>query len=249
MRRVGDEMKKKTKFVIFSVFAAAVLLVILLGIVCFRMCGYELRGTNIEYIVNIYPKEGEELKNVTVYLPFPMYKGKAAGEVFEGIKNEYVEFRLDKFSGVKFNITETTDGPMLKVEIPELKNGFGATPDIHKTLSIFSSEDPGKEYVLSPVFELTEPQKRVKESGHTNIIRTGKTKLFIDYEGGTGIIFGLRYEVRTRSHLWISLYSASDAMYLVGIDDVPDRDIGFGPYRLEINEKGWMEAPFIEIYD
>jgi len=242
-------MKKKTKFVIFSVFAAAVLLVILLGIICFKMCNCELRGTTIEYTVNIYPKEGEELKNVTVYLPFPVYKGKIANEIFEGIKNEYDEFRLDKFSGVKVDIVKTSNGPMLKVEIPELKNGFGATPNIHKTLSIFSSEDPGKEYVLSPIFDLTEPQKRVKENGYTNNIRTGKTKLFIDYEGGTGIIFGLRYEVRTRSHFWISLYSASDTMYLVGIDDVPDRDIGFGPYRLEINEKGWMEVPFIEIYD
>jgi len=242
-------MKKKTKIVIFSVFAAAVLLVVLLGIICFKMSGCELRGTTIEYTVNIYPKEGEELKNVTAYLPFPVYKDEPYMEILTEIKDMYNEYDTEDFSGTTFNILETSDGPMLKVEIPELKNGFGMIPDIHKTLSIFSSEDPGKEYVLSPVFDLTEPQKRVKESGYTNNIRTGKTKLFIDYEGGTGIIFGLRYEVRTRSHLWISLYSASNTMYLVGIDDVPDRDIGFGPYRLEINEKGWMEVPFIEIYD
>jgi len=242
-------MKKRTKFAIFSVFASAVLFVILLGIICFRMCGCEFRGTTIQYIVNIYPKEGEELKNVTVYLPFPVYKGKVADEVFEKIKNEYDIYRSDDVPDVKFDAIETNDGQMLKVEIPELKNGFGMSPKIHKTLSIFSSEDPGKEYTLSPIFDLKEPKKRVKESGYTNNIGTGKTKLFIDYEGGTGIIFGLRYEVRTRSHFWISLYSASDAMYLVGIDDVPDRDIGFGPYRLEINEKGWMEVPFIEIYD
>jgi len=242
-------MKKKTKFAIFSVFASAVLFVILLGVICFRMCGCELRGTTIEYTVNILPKESEQVKNVMVYLPFPTYGDKSAMEILEGIKNEYNKYDSDDVPDVLFNIVETADGPMLKVEIPELKNGLGTSPDIHKTLSIFSSEDPGKEYPLSPVFNLTKPEKRVKESGYTNNIRTGKTKLFIDYEGGTGIIFGLRYEVRTRSHFWISLYSASDTMYLVGIDEVPDRDIGFGPYRLEINEKGWMEVPFIEIYD
>ena|GEM_PF-1366632 len=249
MRRVGDEMKKRTKFVIFSIFTTAVLLVILLGVICFRMCGCELRGTTIEYTVNIYPKEGEELKNVTVYLPFPIYENEAYMEMYDKTVSFHNKYTLDYFPDVRFDILKTNNGPMLKIKIPDLKSGFDAGDRIHRTLSIFSSEDPGKEYPLSPVFNLTKPEKRVKESGYTNNIRSGKTKLFIDYEGGTGIIFGLRYEVRTRSHLWISFYSASDTMYLVGIDEVPDRDIGFGPYRLEINEKGWMEVPFIEIYD
>jgi len=242
-------MKKKTKFVIFIIFAAAILLVVLLGIICFKMCNCELRGTTIEYTVNIYPKEGEELKNVTVYLPFPVYKDKPYVELLNKVEDFHNKYTLDDFPNVKFDISKVDDNYMFKIEVPDLKNGFGTGDEVHKTLSIFSSEDPGKEYPLSPVFDLTESKKRVKESGYTNNIRTGKTKLFIDYEGGTGIIFGLRYEVRTRSHLWISLYSASDTMYLVGVDDVPDRDIGFGPYRLEINEKGWMEVPFIEIYD
>jgi len=220
-------------------------LLVLVGILLARSCGFTIRSMTMEYIVGISPKEGETLKDVTVYLPFPIYKGKPALIIFNEIKKDYEEYDKRDFPGMTLKIEKTQYGPMLKAYIPRLEKGYGIGVRITKPISVFSRVSPIRDYVLEPQFEMGKPFE-VADGMHIWKVRKGYSKIFLDYKEGTGIIFGQKFEVSSTTHYFISLYSGATKRYIVGLDELPKGEKTTAKISAEISKKGWIEVPIIE---
>lgn len=238
-------VSKQALFVItiLVVLLLCLLLFVLVGMFLARSCGFTIRSMTMEYIVGISPKEGETPKDVTVYLPFPIYKGKPASDVFDEIKKDFEEYDKKDFPGMTLKIERTQYGPMLKAYIPKLERGYGIGVRITKPISVFSRVSPTRNYTLEPRFAIGDPFE-VVDGIHIWEVRKGYSKTFLDYKGGTGIIFGQKFEVSSTTHYFISLYSGATKRYIVGLDEFPKGEAK--KIATEISKKGWIDVPIIE---
>jgi len=239
-------MKKKTKFVVFLILFSVVLSICAWGYMI-KSAGYTIKSMDLEYIAGVAPKENETLENVTVYLPFPLYKGEPAIEIFEEIKRDFEEYDKRDFPGMTLKIADTKYGPMLKVYIPKLDKGYGIGAHLTKPISIFSRVEPTRDYVLESRFKMGEsPEVVENDKIHDRHIKKGYSRIFLDYKGGTGIIFRQKFEVSSTTHYFISLYAGAFKGYIVGLDELPRGAKTAFVISTEVSEKGWIEVPIIE---
>ncbi len=214
----------------------------------------QARSVSLEYIVNIWPKEGENPKNVTVYLPFPHHEGKPVEKVFEAMNRYYSDYYLSDYPDSKVELVSTKYGKMLKVYLPELGEGVGLIadpldpeygPSFREPISL---SPPSTRYVLQPRFE-------VRKKNHNQVSHSW---IYLDYEDATGIILRSQYIVKSRAQMPIGGFfgshpSGSNFWTYIGTDD-PPRDPQEGrlysrPAEIEINEKGWIKIPVFEAGD
>ncbi|MHB8842253.1 MAG: hypothetical protein ACYC56_10815 [Candidatus Aquicultor sp.] len=105
-------------------FRIAAILLLLSLLLFMTGCGKK-QHVSFGYSFAISPKKGEVLKNVTVYLPFPTKNGKPMMEIYRSLERHYKNYHLDDTPNLALSIADTKYGPMLKVKVPELKQGVG----------------------------------------------------------------------------------------------------------------------------
>ncbi len=243
-------MAKRWALAIFVVFLAALILILL----CYAGLNYLFnpreRSVSLEYVVGIRPKRGEIPKNVTIYLPFPRYKGKPVEKVFEAMEHQHEKYLDEEPEGMNLELVETKYGKMLKVFIPTLERGWGgyADPLDPKYGPCFkesaSLPPPSTRYLLSPRFEVT-TNKEGDQISHTWI--------YLGYKEATGIVLRSQYIVKHRAQSRIGGFfgqhpAGGDFFAFIGSDKLPDwREQPYTmPVPLEINEKGWVKIPVAE---
>lgn len=223
--------RKLLKLCLIGCLSVLIFLILVLSVV------FTYRKVSVEYVFNIKPKEGETLKEVTVYLPFPSYRGKPMRKIFDDVKKDYEV--IEKFSpGVKWELIDTKHGPMLKVYIPELNESFGV--DSWTTLSgIFLKTPPQDKFLLSPRENVISTHK-----SSFGDYRNFYTYIYSDYREGSGFILRIDYHILHKLSLLPSQAGSGSGGSCVGTRELPKE----WRYEIEINEKGWIKLPVIEVH-
>jgi len=186
------------------------------------------RNVRLVYIVHLLPKEGEVLRDVTLYLPFPAEDGKLVENVFQRMEAEYKEYVKDEIPNVTFKPIKTAYGEMVKIHIPLLRKELDVGGELNFIEPPFRKHSQDR-FVLNP---------KLKRDSGKNF-----TYIYAKYRGGSGFTLGLRYDVSYNETFLIQ--AGAEKITLVGVEKPPER-LGFGPVPIEINEQGWIKLPILD---
>lgn len=209
-----------------------------------QSCIRRERTVMFDYSFGIGPKEGENPKNVMVYLPFPHHEGKPFTKILKALKKRYNEYERESIPGVTLDLVETKYGIMLKIHIPLLKVGFGI--DVHSSLrESISLPPPSTRYLLNPRVNVRKVTYHQADQGPIKGLMSD-TYAFVSYQDGTGLSLGADYEVVDRTpppfpFIWMH---RSGGNYSASVNQKPFQETYQRQY---INEKGWIKLPVYEI--
>lgn len=228
---------------------------LLLAIIALLTCSSLVSGCSLtpnrhvylNYSFFVEPLEGEYIKDVVLYLPFPNHDGKAIGKAFTETKQNHEKYH-SKQDYAALNIVHTKHGDMLRVELAWLKRGMGSGCEIGK-----SERMPITEYYLwqesgnhiHPY--LYNPRLEVRKKGKK---RYAHSVIYSQGNGGSGFKLTMRYDISERApspfpfifgHEW-----GGDFIAFFGVEDPPEPIPGSAGVPIEIREFGWKKIPVAE---
>lgn len=198
------------------VAVAAVLIIFLTGLFLLSSgCGRK-QYVSFTYSFAISPKKGEVLKDVTVYLPFPVHNGRPMTKIYESLVKDYKKYWADEFPDARTTLINTKHGPMLKVRISKIDSrGFGLEAG-------YSFEERYSKEPIAPRFLLNPRLNPRKLAG----FKTGylsDSYVYADFKNAEQLGLALQYKIK------IFLPS------LLPLDYLPED--GYESYL------GWLEPP------
>ncbi len=233
-----EKLKRKWNkiayFVWFTIFA-----ILALGVKAYLPA--ITRHVTLDYSIGISPKEGETLRNVTVYVPFPVYKGRPIKGIYSNLKETYQKYMAGDFPDATAILVNTEHGKMLKIHIPKLDKPFGVGGGCELTDWTFEKTLPQYKYQFSTSEKETVDDKTMQYVFINSDYEEGSRYLFsgkldVNYWEGSLAMF-LPINIEHARGGWATLIGAK-------FDDLPhDFDWGTPYYEIEINEKGWIRLP------
>lgn len=202
----------------------------------------------LKYSFYVEPLGDQQFKDFVLYLPFPHHEGKPMRSVLDDIRRRYEKYHSDQ-EQAKFTLVSTRYGRMLKVVVPEMKKGIsaGSNLSIKERLKISeyylwqSRGNRRQPYLYRPRFE-TEKQQYGRHS---------QTMFYADGKGGSGFIFGMRYDISDRTpppfpYVWSHSFGG-DLYSFFGVPDPPNPIPGSGGELITLKDFGWQKMPVCEV--
>lgn len=221
-------------------FRIAAILLLLSLLLFMTGCGRK-QSVSVGYDFSIFPKKkGEGLKNVTVYLPFPTKNGKPIMEIYRGIEKHYREYHLDDPPNAVISIADTKYGPMLKVQVPELKHGMGAGGG-------YNFDQPHSNEPVAPRFPLSPRLNCLKlpnsETGHLC-----ESYIYVDFDSASynakelGLIVNYKITIFSPSLLPLDYVPQDNYGAFLGWEQPPETELLAKYY----GSAGWIKVPLLD---
>lgn len=206
--------------------------------------GYFLTGCclprfgTLEYNIIIEPQKRETLNDVTIYFPFPSYKGNPVKGVLSDMNRWYNEYAKNKCPGVTLDLIKTNHGKMLRIQIPRLDRAFSLFSRTSFNYLAFDRTLPPDKYLLLPMED--EIEAPIDEGGYGGYPESPNkffTYVYSEYEGGSGLILRNKYTINYAA-LWPSQVAGSGGgLTYIGLEELPKDHAPLLP--LIINWQGW----------
>ncbi len=202
---------------------------------CATKTGQYGRASRVRWLLTIEQKQGENLRDVTIYVPFPRDDKNLLSELLNGVKSDTNSI-YNKPNGpqISYSAVKTRFGEMLKVSISQMNKETGGV-------------SPGGEYVFATVLPIG--QASTKYPLEPTIVKgkIEKAPVYIEYTGGTGLYFWLVCEAYTWDAYLPVMPNKFGDKWIIGksaTGSIPG-EVPFPSTYLEdriwLSEQGWNE--------
>ncbi len=218
----------------------AAILLLLSSLLFETGCGKK-QHVSFTYSFAISPKKGEVLKNVTICLPFPTKNGKPMMEIFRSLQKHYKNYHLEDTPKLTLSIADTKYGAMLKVQVPELKQGVGLEGGL-------GFDEPSSNGSASPRFPIA-PRLNPRGLKGYKAGHLCDSYIFTEFENARAIGLALTYDISSQSPSFLPLdYEPDDNYYsYIGWSVIPGGSEVLVKY---FPDASWIKVPLADIgYD
>ncbi|MDI6716413.1 MAG: hypothetical protein QME63_05670 [Actinomycetota bacterium] len=194
---------------------------------------------NLSYSFAISPKKGEVLKDVTVYLPFPVKDGKPVIEIYSRLLKDYREYWNNNSPNLKLFPIKTRYGYMLKLFIPMIdKKGFGLEAN-YSFKELHSSKSAALRFQINP--RLNARKLKGFETGNLC-----NSYIYTRFSGARELGLALTYEIKVQAPSLLPLDYIPERNYYsyLGWDRVPGNSEFLVKYY---PSKGWQKIPLVDL--
>lgn len=191
------------------------------------------RQNELDYRLTIEQKQGERLRDVTLYVPFSRNDSELLEPLLSDVRNN-AQRLLSAPSNSDIGSVSTPYGKMLKIHFSKMRDD-SVVADFEGSYDYLSVIGrPDRKYALKPVID-----------------RHGKrkTQIYADYRGGTGFYF---YSTYTAAYNMLPIIHPTGggspgegSLWIVGKSATPRSGdpTNYLDDRIEITKKGWNEVP------
>ncbi len=215
----------------------AAILLLLSSLLFATGCGKK-QHVSFTYSFAISPKKGEVLKNVTVYLPFPTKNGKPMMEIYRSLEKHYKNYHLDDTPNLTLSMADTKYGAMLKVQVPELKQGVGLNGGCSQE-GFLQKPSAYRNFYLNPSLNM---QKQLSD----RLEHRYGSYIFAGFKNANELGLSLNYKISILSPSLLPIdYMPEDKHEVfLGWDKLPKREGSFVKYY---KQQGWTKVPLYSL--
>ncbi len=235
-----DGGKKKIRKLIIAAFITAFLGYLLFFVQVAGSKSFDLiihRGKAIDYQLVVGPKPGEVLTNVTVYLPSPRKNGHVQPNILKSLNSQVTEQGLNQdkryasqatSKGIRLSEVSTKYGPMLRLDIPVLRDYLWLYGKAYGYPSFFPVGTAAADYPLEPMLEK----------------QNEKVPVFATYDGGSALGIYVDYLASYGDVYFFGQYSGTHGAtrWRVSKEKPFQYGLGVNENTVTIKKKGWSQV-------